>query len=376
MTEQRRSSDWRHTTLTELLGLRLPIVLGPFGGLSSVALAAAVSNAGGLGSFGLYGYDAERIRLAARQIRELTTRPFNLNLWLDHDNAAALAPTEAEFTSWLEPLLPYFHELDVAPPTRPAQFLPTVAEQFDAVVEARPSVVSFVFGVPSAGMLDRCRSAGIRAIGTATTVAESIALDAAGVDAIVASGFEAGGHRVSFLNTAEDSLMGLFALLPQVVDAVSVPVIAAGGIADGRGIAAALTLGADAAVLGTAFLTTDESAISPAHRERILSPEATRTVLTRVYSGRLARGIPNRMYSELTKKAADHSAGNATTGATALAPFPAQNWLTGRFKPAAIERRNAELMSLWAGQAGPLARAGSATELMSRLEAETSALLG
>jgi nitronate monooxygenase len=364
MEQRRHESHWRRTRLTEMLGLKIPVALGPYGGLSSVALTALVSNAGGLGGFGLYGYDAARILTTARQIRALTDKPFNLNLWLDHENAAALAPTDAEFAAWLEPLLPYFRALDVAPPTRPERFLPSVEEQFDAVIEASPAVASFVFGVPTAHMLDRCRSAGIRTIGTATTVAEALALDAAGIDAIVASGFEAGGHRVSFLADAEDSLMGLFALLPQVVDAVSVPVIAAGGIADGRGIAAALTLGADAALLGTAFLTTDESAVSPAHRERILSPDFTRTALTRVYSGRLARGIPNRLFDELTVKAAE------------LAPFPAQNWLTGQFKPAAIAQHNAELMSLWAGQAAPRARTGSASDVMAALDAETDAILG
>ncbi|MGO4105705.1 NAD(P)H-dependent flavin oxidoreductase [Leifsonia sp. YAF41] len=363
MTTHRGTSSWRETRLTEMLGLRLPVVLGPFGGLSSVSLTAAVSNAGGLGSFGLYGYDAERIRQTAEQLRESTDQPFNLNLWLDHDSASALAPTDAEFAAWLEPMLPYFRELDVAPPSKPDHFLPTVEEQLDAVIEARPAVVSFVFGVPSPDMLDRCRSAGIRTVGTATTVAEAVALDAAGIDAIVASGFEAGGHRISFLSSAEDSLMGLFSLLPQVVDAVGVPVIAAGGIADGRGIAAALTLGADAAVLGTAFLTTDESAISPGHRERILSPDSARTVLTRVYSGRLARGIPNRMFAELSEQT------------SRLAPFPAQNWLSGQFKPAAIARQNTDLMALWAGQAAPLAHSGSASALMQTLEAETAALL-
>lgn len=368
MTAHQRDAEWRTTRLPEMLGLRLPVVLGPFGGLSSVALTAAVSNAGGLGSFGLYGYDAERIRLVARQIREQTQKPFALNLWLDHDNASAVAPTDAEFAAWLEPLLPYFHELDVAPPSRPDQFLPSVDEQFAAVIEAQPAVVSFVFGVPSAPMLDRCRLAGIRTVGTATTVAEAVALDAAGIDAIVASGFEAGGHRVSFLEPPEDSLLGLFALLPQVVDAVNAPVIAAGGIADGRGIAAALTLGADAALLGTAFLIADESAISSAHRERILSPDSTHTVLTRAYSGRLARGIPNRLFTELTEAIA--------VSPSVLAPFPAQNWLTGRFKRTAIERHSSELISLWAGQAAPLARAGSASDLMRSLEAQTAEILG
>jgi nitronate monooxygenase len=358
------SNDWRTTPLTELLGLRLPIVQGPFGGASSVPLAAAVSNAGGLGSFGLYGYDAQRIRDTAAQLRTSTDGPFNLNLWLDHEEATSLLPTEAEFAEWLRPLVPYFTELGVPLPTLPARFLPTFEEQFEALLEARPAVASFVFGIPPEAVLQRCRAAGIRTLASATTVEEAVALDAAGVDAIVATGFEAGGHRVSFLRTAEESLTGLFALLPQVVDSVSVPVIAAGGIADGRGVAAALTLGADAALLGTAFLATDESVASPVHKAAIHSDDAVHTVLTRVFSGRLARGIPNRMQRELEEVSAN------------LAPFPVQNWLTARFKPIAAELGNGELMSLWAGQSAPLARGIPASVLIAALESETDALIG
>jgi nitronate monooxygenase len=359
-----RSSDWRTTAVTELLGLGLPIVQGPFGGLSSVELTAAVSNAGGLGSFGLYGYEPERILQTAEQLRARTDKPFNLNLWLEHGGSDSLHPTEAEFASWLEPLLPYFAELGVPAPTLPARFLPSFEEQFEALLAARPAVASFVFGVPSPEALDRLRGAGIRSVGNATTVDEAIALDAAGIDAIIATGFEAGGHRVSFLRPAEDSLTGLFTLVPQVVDAVRAPVIAAGGIADGRGIAAALILGAGAVQLGTAFLATDESAASAVHKAQLHGPDAGRTTLTRVYSGRLARGIPNRMLRELTEVA------------DRLAPFPAQNWLTGRFKPAAVEQGAAGLMSLWAGQAAPLTRGGSAASLMATLEDETDRLLG
>ncbi|MGO4691078.1 NAD(P)H-dependent flavin oxidoreductase [Glaciibacter sp. 2TAF33] len=359
-----RTSDWRSTRLAGLLGLRLPIVLGPFGGISSVPLAAAVSNAGGLGSFGLYGYDAGRISETTTRLRAATDRPFNLNLWLDHDEATSLRPSEAEFAEWLRPLVPYFTELGVPLPTRPDRFLPTFDEQFEAVLSARPDVASFVFGVPSADVLERCRTAGIRTVGSATTVDEAVALDAAGVDAIVATGFEAGGHRVSFLREAEESLTGLFALLPHIVDAVSVPVIAAGGIADGRGIAAALTLGADAALIGTAFLATHESVAPAVHKAAIHGGEAGHTVLTRVFSGRLARGIPNRMQRELDQVSAD------------LAPFPVQNWLTGRFKPIAAEQGNGELMSMWAGQSAPRARSIPAADLISALEAETDAALG
>jgi nitronate monooxygenase len=363
-----RGTNWRRSPFTELFDLRLPIVLGPFGGLSSVDLATTVSNAGGLGSFGLYGYDAERISRTAAELRRRTDRPFNLNLWLEHNDhehgeSAEPHPTREQFAAWLEPLVPYFTELGVPLPMLPDRFLPSFDEQFDALLAAHPAAASFVYGVPPADVIERCRAADIRTIGSATTVDEAVALESAGIDAIVATGAEAGGHRVSFLRAAEDSLTGLFALLPQVVDAVGVPVIAAGGIADGRGIAAALTLGADAVLLGTAFLATDESAATSLHKAAIHGDNAAYTALTRVFSGRLARGIPNRMMRELAE-VSDH-----------LAPFPVQNWLTGRFRPAAAEQGNADLMSLWAGQSAPLARDGAAAALIATLEGETDALL-
>lgn len=358
---------WRDTALTRALGIELPIVLGAFGGLSSVALTAAVSNAGGLGSFGLYGYDADRIRSTAQALREQTGRPFALNLWLPLGTQNP-SSDEAEFRAWLAPLEPFFVELGLALPARPQRYLPDFDEQFDALLDARPAVASFVFGVPSEQQIERLHSAGIGVLGTATTVAEGRALAAAGVDAVTATGFEAGGHRVSFLAEPEDSLVGLFALLPQLVDAVDVPVIAAGGIADARGVAAALTLGASAAQLGTAFLVCTESAISDAHRSRILnagadSADAESTVLTRVFSGRLARGIPNRMLREL------EGAG------IPLAPFPVQNWLTGQVKAEAAKRGDSALMSLWAGQSAPLVHQRGAAELVAALARGTDARL-
>lgn len=352
-------SDWRDTPATRLFGIDLPILLGPFGGVSSVPLAAAVSEAGGLGSFGLYGYDAARIVATAAELRAATSGPFALNLWLPLDGDQEFRPTENEFDEYVEALQPYFDELGVpVPATRPERYLPTFEEQFDAVLEARPAVLSLVFGAPSPNVIDRAHAAGIVVVAAATTVDEAVALDAAGVDAVVATGMEAGGHRVSFLRAAEDSLVGTMALVPQVVDAVRVPVIAAGGIADGRGVAAAVMLGASAVQVGSAFLATDASAAVPAYREA-LRERSGHTVLTRALSGRLARGIPNRITREL-----EH-----------VAPFPVQNWLTSRFRPTAAERGNIELMSLWAGQASPLITERDATALVARLVADATALL-
>jgi nitronate monooxygenase len=349
-------TDWQRTPVTELLGIEVPLVLGPFGGVSSVELAAVVSNRGGLGSFGLYGFDGPRIAETIAALHAATDRPFAVNVWVPLGDDHELRPTEHEFEEYVEALEPYFIELGVRLPERPDRYLPTFEEQLDAVFAARPPVVSFVFGVPAPDVLEQARELGIRTIGAATSVEEARALDAAGLDLIVATGMEAGGHRPSFLRAPEDSLVGTLSLVPQVVDAVRTPVIAAGGIADGRGIAAALALGASAVQLGSVFLATEQSGASAVHRAA-LRGRPTHTVLTRALSGRLARGIPNRLTEEI-----EH-----------VAPFPVQNWLTGRFRPTAAERGNAELVSLWAGQGSHLIRHTDAGMLFDALVAETSA---
>ncbi|MFD5213272.1 NAD(P)H-dependent flavin oxidoreductase [Microbacterium sp. NPDC058345] len=341
------------TDLRELLGIRHPIVLAPFGGLSSVALTASVSEAGGLGSYGLYGYDGARIRATAAELRAATSAPFALNIWLptgdetqpghEHDAQAAA-------------LSSFFAEVGVEPPARPERYLPSLEGQLEAIWEAAPAVLSVVFGVPAAPILAEAHRRGIRVVGTATTVAEAIALDAAGVDAIIATGIEAAGHRVSFLKPASDSLVGLLSLLPQVVDAVSAPVIAAGGIADRRGVAAAFALGADGVQVGTSFLATAESAASEAHRAAIRTTAADESVLTRAMSGRLARGARNRAIATIEESGA-------------IAPFPAQNWLTGRFRTEAARRGMGELQSLWLGQSAPLARWDAASDVFAELVA-------
>ena len=342
-----------HTNrLASLLGIDVPVVLGPFGGVSSARLTAAVSDGGGLGSFGLYGYDGDAIRRAAAELRSVTGRPFALNLWVPTGTETTSLP-QAEFERYAEALEPFFDELGLPLPQQPASFMPDYAGQVEAALEARPAVVSFVFGVPSPEVVDAAHRQGTKVLGTATTVAEAVALENGGVDAVVASGAESGGHRVSFLAPAEESLVGTFALVPQVADAVRVPVVAAGGVADRRGVAAALALGADGVQVGTAFLATSESAAVPAYREVLHSPAAGHTVLTRALSGRLARGIPNKV----TRSAAPDR----------TAPFPVQNWLTGKFRAEAAARGNTDLMSLWAGQAAPLIRHRNAADVLAEL---------
>jgi nitronate monooxygenase len=352
---------WKNTEVTRRLRLDAPIVQGPFGsGLSAVELVAAVSEQGGLGSFGVHHLDAAGIRAIAAQIRSRTQRPFALNLWMPLGDSDDPKLSDAQWQSACELLRPYFDELRVPMPARPARFGPHYQEQVDALLELRPPVFSFVFGVPAPDVLDRCRRAGIATLGAATTVAEARLLEDAGVDMIVASGFEAGGHRISFLREPEECLTGTMALVPQVVDSVKVPVIAAGGIADGRGIAAALTLGAAAAQVGTAFLACEESNASPLHRAMLWSAEARCTTLTRAFTGRLARSIHNAFIDAMHGQE------------KLLAPYPVQAWLTAQLKAAALAANRADVMSLWSGQCAPLLRERHAAQLMRFLIEDTS----
>lgn len=337
--------------LCELLGIQHPILLGAFGGLSSVALTAAVSDSGGLGAYGLYGYDGARIRETAAALREATDKPFALNIWLPTGDEVEPGAQHSVFAQALEP---FYEAVGVEVPARPERYLPTLDEQLEAIWDAAPAVLSVVYGVPTPEVLEEAHRRGIRVIGTATTVAEAVALDEAGVDAVIASGAEAAGHRVSFLRPAADSLVGTFALVPQVADAVSIPVIAAGGIADRRGVAAARALGAAGVQVGTAFLVTQESAANDAHRAAIRSTAADESVLTRAMSGRLARGVRNRTV-------------RAIEAGGMIGPFPTQNWLTGKFRTAAGQQNLGELQSLWLGQGAPLARLDTADEVFAEL---------
>lgn len=342
---------FHHSQVVQRLGIRYPVVQGPFGGgFSTSDLVAAVSNAGGLGSYGAHGLEPGEIHRMADEIRQKTEGPFALNLWVSQQDPGALDFSPEELQTVIEQVKPYFDEWGVAVPTFPATPFPDFESQAEALMEARPAAFSFVFGIPSEGILEACRRKGIVTLGAATTAEEALALETAGVDMIVASGSDAGGHRPSFLKRAEDSLVGTFSLIPQIVDAVRIPVIAAGGIADARGIRAAIALGAQGVQIGTAFLACEESGASPWHRDKI--PHAEGTVLTRAYSGRLARFIQDRLT-------------DGYSGSTL--PFPAQAWLMGPLKKAAVGGNAAKAVALYAGQAAALVKHRKADQLMHAL---------
>jgi nitronate monooxygenase len=351
---------WNKTKFTKLLGIDYPIVQGPFGGgLSSVNLTSTVSNAGGLGSFGAQPLSANEIIDTCKEIRKHTDKPFNINLWVNDRDARLADFGDEDYNRLTQLFTPYFKELGLEIPERPTNLGPQFEEQVEAIFEVRPAVFSFVYGIPSVFILEKCKSLGIITIGAATTVDEAVALENAGVDAIVATGFEAGGHRVSFLRSAEDSLTGTFALIPQVADAVKIPIVAAGGIADARGLKAALALGADAVQMGTAFLATVQSNASQDHKDKLFASEAKYTTLTKVFTGRLSRGIKNRLTEELK--------GNENL----LAPYPLQGKFMGLLKAyPAIADSNPDFKSYWAGQSASLLKYRDAKKIIDNLVAE------
>src|ERR1700744_5309363 len=291
---------WYNTKAAEILGIQYPILQGPFGGnLSSVELVSTVSNAGGLGGYGAYTLSPQEIIDVDQQIKAATNKPYNVNLWVSDTDAVDGSISDEQFIQAQNLFRPHFDELGIELPEKPAPFKSRFENQVEVILHQRPPVFSFMFGVPSADILEQCRRLGIVTVGAATTLDEAIFLDATGVDMIIASGFEAGGHRPSFLASAESSTTGTFVLLQLIKEKVKVPVIAAGGIASGKGVAAALALGASAVQIGTAFLATDESNALPIHRKMLLSDAAKYTTLSRAFTGRLGRGITSRIAQDL-----------------------------------------------------------------------------
>jgi nitronate monooxygenase len=344
------------TEATRRLGIEHPIIQGPFGGgLSTDRLAATVSELGGLGSYGAHVMSPDEILAVARAIRARTARPFALNLWVSTHDEGGRELSAAGYDRVARIFEPYFLELAISIPPLPDHFEERFDDQVEALLAAAPPVFSFVFGIPSAAVLAECRRRDITTVGAATSIAEARALDEAGVDLIIASGFEAGGHRPTFLGRAEDSLMGTLALTPLVADRVRAPVIAAGGIGDRRGVAAVLALGAQAAQLGTAFLACEESGAPAAHKELLFSERAHATTLTRAFTGRLARGLVNRWTRELATQLAE------------LPPYPIQSWFVSKLRPAALAAGNTDLLSLWSGQIAPNLRHRNASALFEAL---------
>lgn len=342
------------------LGLTRPIVLGPMNNASSAELTAAVSNAGGLGSFAAALLSPESIVEAVRRIRQLTTRPFNVNLFILDKPRPDLDTIHGSMAR----LQPYRDTLGLGQASVPEKFCEDFSGQLDALLSAAPPVVSFTFGILPGEVVAPFKRAGCRVIGTATTVAEAKAWESAGADFICAQGSEAGGHRGSFLKDFEQSSVGLMALVPQIAAAVSLPVIAAGGIMNGQGIAAALMLGAQAAQLGTAFLSCPECPIPAPWRDALLEATDDSTRLTRTFSGRYARGIVNEFMEQM--RPYEH----------VVPSYPIQNALTAPIRQAAGKSGEAGLMSLWAGQGVGLSRRLPAAELVDILANEMATAAG
>lgn len=284
-------------TLQQLLGIELPIIQAPMAGVQDHRLALAVSNAGGLGSLPAAMLSLEALRSELTALQAQTRKPYNVNFFC-HTSPAPDAVREA---TWRGALAPYYAELGLDPAQIPAGpgRAPFSVEAAALLAEFRPPVVSFHFGLPSAELLAQVKGWGSKVIASATTVAEALWLEAHGADAVIAQGLEAGGHRGHFLSMDLTEQAGLFALLPRIVQAVKVPVIAAGGIADAQGVAAAMALGAAGAQVGTAYLLCPEATTSAVHRAALQSPAAGYTALTTLFSGRPARGIVNRVMREL-----------------------------------------------------------------------------
>ena len=344
--------------LLKTLNIAHPIIQGPMGGgPSTPELVAAVSNAGGLGSLGAAYLSPAQIADAIQRIRALTSKPFNINLF-----AGGYADAVRVDTASMLALVSQVHqELGLAPPALPPLAKIPFAEQFEAVLEALPPIFSFTFGIPSRADIARLKSSRVIILGTATTPAEARLLEQAGVDAVVAQGSEAGAHRGTFAGSFEAAMVPTLDLVRRSVGAVSVPVIAAGGLMDGRDIVAALAAGASAAQLGTAFLTTPESGASELHKRTLLATAKDTTVLTRAFSGRPARGLVNA-FTELL-----------ATQPEAILPFPLQNDLTKTMRAAAAKRGDARYVALWAAQGVARVRELPAGELVQRLVEEIAA---
>lgn len=356
-----RSAAWPNRRLLDLLKIELPIVQAPMGGHTSSDMPVAVSNAGGLGSFPCALMTPAQIREEVGRMRTRTGKPINLNFFC-HPIPTRDATLES---AWRQRLAPYYEELMVEPPLPPAVALaPFGAEMCDLAVELRPAVVSFQFGLPAQMLIDRLKAAGCRIFGTATTVTEARWLADHGADAIVAQGIEAGGHRGTFLPSAATFRIGTLTLVPQVADAVKVPVIAAGGIGDGRGIAAALTLGASAVQMGTAYLFCPEASVSPLYRAALKSARDRTTVITNVLTGLPARVFENRLTRELGPLASGVPA--FPLPAAALAPLRSEAEFQGA----------ADFSTFYAGEAASLGREMPAAELTLKLAAEALNRLG
>jgi nitronate monooxygenase len=349
-------NPWPSDRILKLLGIDLPILQAPMTGATTSAMAIGVAQAGGLGSIAAAMLSLNQVRAELGAIRAKIQAPINLNFFC-HANAI---PDPARETAWRHRLRAYYieHALDPEKPTAALSIAPFGKAQCDLVAELMPEVVSFHFGLPSPDLLNRVKATGAKILGTANSVKEAVWLEQRGCDAIIVQGWEAGGHRGMFLCEGVDTQAGTMALVPQVADAVDVPIIAAGGIADGRGIAAAFALGASAVQIGTAYLFCPEANVDPVHRRALMAVQDDQTIITNVFSGRPARAIQNRAVRELGPMAGDVPA--FPLAVAALQPLSAISKASG----------SGDFTPLWSGQAAPIGRKLPAKELTRLLAAE------
>ncbi len=350
-------SQWPDTRILDLLGIELPIIQAPMAGATGAAMVIAASNAGGLGSMPAALLSTDQLREELKAIRAQTQRPINVNFFCHQAPEA----NEQAARDWKHLLEPYYRELgvDFDAPTPVSNRAPFDNAACEVVEALRPQVVSFHFGLPEKSLLDRVKATGAKVLSSATTVEEAIWLERHGCDAIIAMGHEAGGHRGMFLSEDLSSQVGTFALVPQIVDAVKVPVIAAGGISDARGVAAAFMLGASAVQVGTAYLFTPEAKVSASHHKALRTARASDTAVTNLFTGRPARGILNRVMRELGPMS--DKAPTFPLAGGALMPLRAKG--------------EADFSNLWAGQAFTLGRELSTAELTRILAEEGLAKL-
>lgn len=352
---------WPTTRLQELFGIEHPVVQAPMAGASTPAMAVAVANAGGLGSLGCAAMTAEEVKAAAADVAAGTNRAVNFNFFVHAEPDLARhdpAPMKAA-------LAPYYSEYGLGEPVAPRVGATALdGAMLEALLACAPKVASFHFGLPQPYAVEALKRIGTKLIGNATNAAEARALEAGGMDAIVAQGAEAGGHRGAFIGAPHENDMGTMALVPLVVDAVKVPVIAAGGIFDGRGVAAAFMLGASGVQIGSAFLRSPESMVPALHKQALAETPDNATKLTRLFSGRPARSIRNRLVRELAEHEQD------------AAPFPAQRAVIAPLAKAAADRGSSDFMQLWSGQAGLRAEAAPSTQIFRRICDEALVLLG
>jgi nitronate monooxygenase len=342
-------SQWPDTRILDLLGIELPIIQGPMAGATNSSMVIAVCNAGGLGSMPAAMLSIEQLREELKTIRQHTSKPLNVNFFCHQPPT----PDDQRARDWKNLLEPYYRELgaDFEAPTPVSNRAPFDEAACAVLEEFRPEVVSFHFGLPEKNLLDRVKATGAKILSSATTVEEAIWLEQHGCDAIIAMGYEAGGHRGMFLSDDLSTQVGTFALVPQVVDAVKVPVIAAGAISDARGVAAAFMLGASAVQVGTAYLFTPEAKVSASHHKALRTAKESETAITNIFTGRPARGIVNRAMRELGPMSAQAPAFPLAGGA--LMPLRAKD--------------DADFANLWAGQALTLGKDIGSAELTRQL---------